>query len=304
MCDTVVIVRPDRVLFAKNSDRDPNEAQIPEWHPRGLHAAGAMLRCTWIEIPQVRETAAVLISRPYWMWGAEMGANEHGAVIGNEAVFTKQPYAPSGLTGMDLVRLGLERGETARHACDIIVQRLQEHGQGGGCGLENRQFTYHNRFLIADARGAIVLETAGRKWAAEHVYGPRSISNGLTIPEFAALHSDSLRTHMCACRMRRARTEESARSALSRISRRNGTLSSLDGWPPPRQAPAHSPDTRVLSSGGLTAPRTGRTGIHGRGGPGATGEDAIAGHASMSSVAVRSRGCCRLIDSGRETRIR
>lgn len=63
MCDTIVIVGADRVLFANNSDRDPNEAQAPEWHPRRTHALGDAVRCTWIEIPQIPATAAILISR-------------------------------------------------------------------------------------------------------------------------------------------------------------------------------------------------------------------------------------------------
>ncbi|HDP35159.1 MAG TPA: acyl-CoA--6-aminopenicillanic acid acyltransferase, partial [Candidatus Hydrogenedentes bacterium] len=87
MCDTIAIVTAERVWFAKNSDRDANEGQGLEWHPRRRHPRGETLVCTWMTIPQAPETRAVLISRPYWMWGAEMGANEDGVVIGNEAVF-------------------------------------------------------------------------------------------------------------------------------------------------------------------------------------------------------------------------
>ena len=91
MCDSFVAITADGVMFAKNSDRDPNEAQLLEWVPAADHPAGDRVACTWIDVPQVGHTHAVLISRPWWMWGAEMGTNEHGVVIGNEAVFTKGP---------------------------------------------------------------------------------------------------------------------------------------------------------------------------------------------------------------------
>lgn len=216
MCDTLVTVTDDGVLFAKNSDRDANEAQVLEWVPAADHAAGATVRCTWIEVPQVERTHAVLLSRPWWMWGAEIGANEHGVVIGNEAVFTDQPKGDTALLGMDLLRLALERADRAAAAVDVLVDLLERHGQGGSCSLEHPGFTYHNSFLVADGDGAIVLETAGRLWATEEVHhGARSISNGLTIAGFADGHADRLRGRVAACAARRTRTQAAAAAATS-----------------------------------------------------------------------------------------
>jgi dipeptidase len=214
VCDTVVNVSLDGVLFAKNSDRDANESQVLEWSPAALHEASASVRCTWIEIPQVSRTNAVLLSRPWWMWGAEMGANEHGVVIGNEAVFTNQAEGEPALLGMDLLRLALERASDARGAAQVIIELLAHYGQGGSCSYEKPGFTYHNSFLIADTRGAVVLETAGDQWATEEVKsGVRSISNGLTIPSFAQQYSNRLRSTVAACKVRRARTEAAASDA-------------------------------------------------------------------------------------------
>lgn len=212
MCDTVVAIGEDAVRFAKNSDRDPNEAQLLDWQPRAAHTTGTPLRCTWIEIPQVGETHAVLLGRPFWMWGAEMGANEHGVVIGNEAVWTDQPLSDVGLTGMDLLRLALERSGDRHQAIGVIVDLLERHGQGGGCGLEKPGFNYHNSFLVADGAGATVLETAGSLWETEEVAPgtARSISNGLTIPAFAAAHADRTRSSVSCAAIRRDATEAAA----------------------------------------------------------------------------------------------
>lgn len=184
MCDTMV-VRPEpgeALLFAKNSDREANEAQYLLHVPAARHAKGEALRCTYIEIPQAQETHAVLLSKPFWMWGAEMGANEHGLVIGNEAVFSKvAPQKEAALLGMDLLRLGLERAKDAEEGLDVITALLARHGQGGNCAHLGR-FEYHNSFLLADAKGeAFVLETVGREWVVERVKTRRSISNTYTI---------------------------------------------------------------------------------------------------------------------------
>ncbi len=219
MCDTMVSITSDGVLFAKNSDRDPNEAQVIEWHPAAEHPEGTQLRCTWITVEQAPRTHAVLLSRPWWIWGAEIGANEHGVVIGNEAVFTRElarrpRHEADGLLGMDLLRLALERTRTAEEAVATIVELLERHGQHGSCSHEHPGLRYDNSFLVADPDGAIVLETAGRSHATEVVTGrARSISNGLTIGGFADAHADRLRGTVAQCALRRSRTEGHAARA-------------------------------------------------------------------------------------------
>lgn len=235
MCDTMVLVTSDGVLFAKNSDRDPNEAQLLDWRPAADHPDGAMLPCTYVSIPQAKHTAAVLLSRPFWMWGAEMGTNEHQVTIGNEAVFTNLTVQPIGLTGMDLVRLGLERSRSADQALDVLRQLLETHGQGGGCGHERRSFRYHNSFLIADPERAWVLETADRQWAVERVQGFRSISNGLSIEPFARRFGDRVRTHFSGCATRSARTRALGKNArgvreLMAILRDHGAVGRGPRW--------------------------------------------------------------------------
>ena len=185
MCDTLVALgnstRDGAVIFAKNSDREPNEAHEVILFAAADHQPGATVKCTYIEVPQVAHTYAVLLARPFWIWGAEMGANEAGVTIGNEAVFTKVPYQKTaGLIGMDFIRLALERASTAEDALWVIVHLLEKYGQGGNCGFDH-PFYYHNSFIIADTESAWVLETAGKFWAAEKVQDVRSISNALTI---------------------------------------------------------------------------------------------------------------------------
>jgi secernin len=214
-CDTFVSFPPSSqsVIFGKNSDRPAKETQSIRHYPAqdhvphaytaccdgvgdGTDGGDSSVRCTYLTIPQVKRTHAVLLSQIDWMWGAEMGANECGVVIGNEAVWTIEPDEGKDkpkLLGMDLVRLGLERGSTAREALDVITSLLELHGQGGACAENDPKFTYHNSFMIVSYQEAYILETAGRQWVAERITeGTRNISNGLTIRTSYDLHSASL----------------------------------------------------------------------------------------------------------------
>jgi secernin len=111
--------------------------------------------------------------------------------IGNEAIFTKtfaDAVAASkageppelGLLGMDLLRLGLERGKTAREALDAITSLVERYGQWGSGvpTMDHETGGYDNSYIIADGREAWILETVGKRWVARRVTrGVAAISN-------------------------------------------------------------------------------------------------------------------------------
>lgn len=248
MCDTFVALpnhtTSGNLIFGKNSDREPNEAQAIIRLP-AKSCEATSLQCTYIKIPQVKYTNEVILSKPFQMWGAEMGVNEHGVVIGNEAVFTKIkfPQKDTGLTGMDLVRIALERCENAVEARETITTLVEEYGQDACGGYENKGFYYHNSFIIADKETAWILETAGRHWAAKRVSGFGSISNGLTITSdydvlsknaisfaqkrgwhkketefsFRKSYSDWLYTKVSNCKTRQGKSEQMGKAKQGRF---------------------------------------------------------------------------------------
>lgn len=239
MCDTIVALpsatKDGRMLFAKNSDRSPNEPHVVVRYPAKDYDLdkNPNVKLTYITIPQVQHTYEVVLMKPSWIWGAEMGFNEYGLNIGNEAVFTKEKKGKDSLIGMDMLRLALERTKKAKEALDLIIELLQEYGQGGNCGYDHN-FHYHNSFLIADREEAYVLETAGKYYAAKKVKDFYAISNCLSIEEdydiihpnaidnvikkrrcntmeefgFARCYSDKIYTHFAKAKKRRCLAQE------------------------------------------------------------------------------------------------
>lgn len=130
------------------------------------------------------------------MFGAEMGSNDKGVVIGNEAVWSDYKSHESDvkrLLGMDLLRLALERSTTARNAIDVITNLLEKYGQGGPCDKDDPCFSYFNSFIVADPSEAYVLETVHNIWAVERITsGYRNISNVYSIQTKIDFHSKNL----------------------------------------------------------------------------------------------------------------
>jgi dipeptidase len=195
MCDTCGI-GPELTgsgisVFGKNSDREADETQLVLSVPSKIYPSKENLQCTYIAIPQARKTFATVLSKPFWMWGAEMGVNEKGVAIGNEALFTNvRPEKTPGLIGMDLLRLALERSTVAEEAAQMIIELLKKYGQAGSCGYRDKKFSYMNSFIIMDRQGIIKLETAGRDHALLRLQDHAVISNGITIAK--DWHSSSL----------------------------------------------------------------------------------------------------------------
>ncbi len=198
-CDTLAVpgahTESGCNIFGKNSDRDVTEAQLLVHFPAQDHASGEKVKCTYIEIEQAPHTYAMIGSQPWWIWGFEMGTNECGVAIGNEAEWSNvPPNDVDALLGMDLLRLGLERGATAKEALDVIIFLLEKYGQGGSCkyGVSRDQYSYHNTFIISDPKEIYLLETVNSHWVWRLLTDVQGISNIYAIGENYDAHSKGI----------------------------------------------------------------------------------------------------------------
>jgi len=185
MCDTLAALPPHTrdgaVLFAKSADCEVNEANAVVRIPRQVHAPGEVVRITHLVIPQATVTHEVLLTKAFWTWGCEVGVNEFGLAMGEEAVYTRaKPEEKDGIIGPDLMRIALERSTTCREAIHAMTRLLEEYGQGGSAELKGNSH-FDSSFLMSDRAEAWILETAGRTWAVRRIDGTGSISNMLSI---------------------------------------------------------------------------------------------------------------------------
>src|SRR5512142_2508523 len=136
MCDTLValpgVTRDKNVIFAKSAACEVNEANAVVRMPRQKHVKGEALRITHLVIPQAEETYEVILTKAFWTYGCEVGINEYGLAMGEEAVYTSEPAeTKDGIIGPDLMRLALERSRNCREAIEMMTGLLEKYGQGG-----------------------------------------------------------------------------------------------------------------------------------------------------------------------------
>ena len=194
-CDTMAVAGAyteyGKNMLAKNSDRPTGESQRLIYFPARKNEKNAKIKMTDLEIDDIEETYALIGSQPYWTWGFEMGYNECGLMIGNEAQGSKNAeFGDTGILGLDLLRLALERAATARDAIDVITSNLRKYGQNANASqLTDRR--YENSYLIIDKNEIWLLETAGREWVAKRIKKQLGISNCYCVETDFELSSDN-----------------------------------------------------------------------------------------------------------------
>ncbi len=180
MAATGAATKDGSVIFGKNSDRPINEAQPLCFFEARDHEEGEEVQCSFIRIPQIPHTYACIGSKPHVFFGFEHGINEHGVMIGNEQVSGREaPERRWGLIGMDILRLALERSDSAKKAVEIIGQLLETFGTGGD--PETRIRPFNSNYVIADGEEVYLFESHQRSWAAKKVEKTGYLSNCYSI---------------------------------------------------------------------------------------------------------------------------
>ncbi len=178
--DMVVALGPatidGRMLFGHNSDRPMEERQSIRRVPGREFALGE--KVAHLGLPQARQTYTVLGAQPEGCWGYTQGVNDQGVALGCATLHNKIPCTGPGLLGTDLVRLILERSRTARQGVDLLTDLVGRHGQSDRPGNPPEG---DGSFLIADAKEAFAVETAGRHWVYQEIGEVRAAGNACII---------------------------------------------------------------------------------------------------------------------------
>ncbi len=240
MCDSFVALgnstQSGSVLLAKSADTEVNEAEQVVRYPRRHYGEGTLARITHRTIPQTPVTHQVILGRSYWAWGAELGCNEHGVAVGNEAAFSNLTAKADGTCCLDLCRLSVERGATALEAVKAVGEVVEAFGQGGNCQMMGN-YHFDTGLLIGDRHEAYVVNCAGKHWAARKVDDVMAISNRYQItddwdlsslqadngtkPDFRGRFADQARENEVAALKRECR-------ALDLLQARKGSITVKD----------------------------------------------------------------------------
>jgi secernin len=171
-CDMVVAVAPatgmQQSLFAANCHRPRGDAPAVRRVAGRTFTAGEAVQTPFVQLPQARQTCAVLAVQAQGAWGYLHGVNDRRVAAGVADWQSCLRQRRPGLLGPDLVRLVLERSHSAQQAVDVLTDLIARHGQGAFNGSPEEGAADHV-FLLADPAEAFVVEAAGAAWAAQEI---------------------------------------------------------------------------------------------------------------------------------------
>ncbi len=169
--DMVVALPPatadGSALFGHNCTRPASQGIALRREPGRAYPHGETVRLGNLTLPQARQTFTVLGIQTAGSWGFLGGVNEHHVSVGQTTMRTRLAATQPGLTGCELVRLALERSNSARQAVDGLTDLVTRHGQG-----DNGD---DHAFLVSDCCEAFVVETAGSHWAVQDIGSVRAV---------------------------------------------------------------------------------------------------------------------------------
>ena len=181
VCDTLAVVGADGLLFGKNSDRPPDEPQVVErFAPR---PAGGTVRTQYLELP---DPGAARVRRLPARRGCGASSTASTSTASRSATRSSTrpgdpKERPPALLGMDLVRLGLERGRSAdaRGRGHDRPDRDARAGRLGRARTRTRRTT--RRSSSPTPTGGWIVETCDRTWAARPIGAGASVSNRISL---------------------------------------------------------------------------------------------------------------------------
>lgn len=187
MCTSVLVgekaTADGSFLIARSADSNALKAQHFVIHPAQDHEPGAMYRCkdhegdNEFEYP-LPEHAMRYTTVANWQTGLHgaVGFNEAGVGLsGTESIFASDialsydPYnTETGITEDDIPDVLLPRCRTAKEACRLLGQIIEEHGAGEGFGVG-----------FADANEIWYIETGcGHQWMAQRIPADKYFASG------------------------------------------------------------------------------------------------------------------------------
>lgn len=184
-CDTLIATSSatadGSTIFAKNSDRHPEECQHLRLYAAQDWGPDAAVRCQYLSIPQPAHTLRVLGSQPFWLWGFDLMTflRDHGA--------DPDPGGPATWGPTLCMHPGI--GQTAAS----MVVHLRRQGFTAWCSLVTPCVSVFLPFCIdaavpaALARGAATFSADSPWWRIKRLLDFAAADWGRWFPRIRAL---------------------------------------------------------------------------------------------------------------------